>query len=189
VQTVEAPRERGFRAGLSRLAVTATVLGAAGAAAGFGYLRITGLRGEPTPGRLETVVARAARSVAIPGEVKARTNPLSGSSDALAPGLEHFAKFCAMCHANDGSGLKTAIGIGLYPKPPDLRAELTQNLTDGELFWIIENGVRFTGMPAFGIGPHSEAGDRQVWQLVYFIPHLPKITPDEIEWMESLNPL
>lgn len=172
-----------------RLCATAAVIGAGGAVAGFGYLRTTGLRGQPTPGRLETVVARAARSLAIPGAIKARTNPLASSSDALAPGLEHFAKFCAMCHANDGSGRKTAIGNGLYPKPPDLRADLTQGLTDGELFWIIENGVRFTGMPAFGTGRPDPAGDRQVWQLVYFIRHLPRITADEIEWMESVNPL
>ena len=94
-----------------------------------------------------------------------------------------------MCHANDGSSMKTAIGNGLYPKPPDLRADLTQGLTDGELFYIIENGVRFTGMPAFGTGKPDPAGDRQVWQLVYFIRHLPHITPAELEWMESLNPL
>jgi len=169
--------------------VSALLIAAIGGVVGFTYLKTTGLRGEPEPGRLETTFARAARSLAVPGDYKARTNPLAQSSEALAPGLEHFAKFCAMCHANDGSGKKTAIGGGLYPKPPDLRADLTQKLTDGELFWIIENGVRFTGMPAFGIGPHSEAADRQVWQLVSFIRHLPKITPDEIEWMESLNPL
>ena len=93
-----------------------------------------------------------------------------------------------MCHANDGSGKKTAIGNGLYPKPPDLRAAATQDLTDGELFYIIENGVRFTGMPAFGTGKPDPAGEKQVWQLVYFIRHLPRITPAEIEWMEGLNP-
>ena len=76
--------------------------------------------------------------------------------------------------------MKTAIGNGLYPKPPDLRAAATQDLTDGELFYIIENGVRFTGMPAFGTGKPDPAGEKQVWQLVYFIRHLPRITPAEI---------
>ena len=174
---------------LIRFAVTALVLAVVGAVAGFIYLRTTGLRGQPTPSQLEATVARAARSLAIPGEYKARTNPLAASPDALAPGLEHFAKFCAMCHANDGSSSKTAIGNGLYPKPPDLRAEATQNLTDGELFYIIENGVRFTGMPAFGTGKPDPAGDKQVWQLVYFIRHLPRITPAELAWMEGLSPL
>ena len=174
---------------LIRFAVTALVLAVVGAVAGFIYLKTTGLRGQPEPTLLEIRVTRAVRSLAIPSEVKARSNPLASQPDALAPGLEHFAKFCAMCHANDGSSRKTAIGNGLYPKPPDLRAEATQNLTDGELFYTIENGVRFTGMPAFGTGRPDPAGDRQVWQLVYFIRHVPRITPAELAWMEGLNPL
>jgi mono/diheme cytochrome c family protein len=174
---------------LTRFVTTALVLAALGAVAGYAYLRITGLRGQPEPGALEIRVARAARGLAIPGDVRARTNPLATSADTLAPGLEHFAKFCTMCHANNGSGRKTAIGDGLYPKPPDLRAASTQDLTDGELFYIIENGVRFTGMPAFGTGQPSPAGEKQVWQLVYFIRHLPRITPAELAWMEGINPL
>ena len=184
------PRHTGNTAmsALKCFVVTALVLGLLGALAGFVYLKTTGLRGQPAPGALETRVARAARSMAIPGEYQARSNPLAKDASALGPGLEHFAKFCTMCHDNDGGGMKTAIGNGLYPKPPDLRAPLTQNLTDGELFYIIENGVRFTGMPAFGSGKPDPAGDKQVWQLVYFIRHLPRITPDEIEWVQSLNP-
>ena len=174
---------------LIRFAFTALALGAIAAVGGVIYLKTTGLRGQPEPGALETRVARVARGLAIPGEVRARTNPLASSTDALAPGLEHFAKFCTMCHANDGSGRKTAIGNGLYPKPPDLRAAATQDLTDGELFYIIENGVRFTGMPAFGTGQPNPAGEKQVWQLVYFIRHLPRITPAELAWMEGINPL
>jgi hypothetical protein len=77
----------------------------------------------------------------------------------------------------------------LFPKPPDMRAAATQSLTDGEIFYIIENGVRFTGMPAFGTGKPDPAGEKQVWQLVRFIRHVPRITPDEIDWMKSLNPL
>jgi mono/diheme cytochrome c family protein len=173
---------------LIRFAFTALALGAIAAVGGVIYLKTTGLRGQPEPGALETRVARVARGLAIPGEVRARTNPLASSTDALAPGLEHFAKFCTMCHANDGSGRKTAIGNGLYPKPPDLRAAATQDLTDGELFYIIENGVRFTGMPAFGTGKPDPAGEKQVWQLVYFIRHLPRVTSAEIAWMEGINP-
>jgi len=173
---------------LKSVVVSALLIALLGAVAGFAYLKTTGLRGQPAPGALETTVARAARGLAIPSEYKARSNPLANDESALGPGLEHFAKFCTMCHDNDGSGMKTAIGNGLYPKPPDLRAALTQNLTDGEIFYIIENGVRFTGMPAFGTGQPSPAGDKQVWQLVYFIRHLPRITPDEIEWVQSLNP-
>jgi mono/diheme cytochrome c family protein len=167
----------------------AVVVGILVGAVALAYVKTTGLRALPEPGQLETRVARAVRSLAIPAESKSRTNPMAGSAEAMQEGLQHFAKYCAMCHGNNGSNEKTPIGHGLFPKPPDLREAPTQQLTDGELFYIIENGVRFTGMPAFGTGTPSEAGDRQVWQLVTFIRHLPTITPAELGWMESLNPL
>ena len=138
---------------------------------------------------METRVARTIRGFAIPREVKARPNPIGTSADELKPGVEHFARYCAMCHGNDGSGQGAAIGRGLFPKPPDMRAEATQRLTDGEIFYIIENGVRFTGMPAFGTGKPDPAGEKLAWQLVRFVRHVPQITPDEIDWMKSLNPL
>jgi mono/diheme cytochrome c family protein len=157
--------------------------------AGLVYVKESGLRGQPRPGTIETRVARAIRALAIPGDVRARTNPLVESEAARWLGLEHFARYCGLCHGNDGSGEKSVIGQGLFPKPPDMRATATQSLTDGELFYIIENGVRFTGMPAFGTGKSEPAGDKQVWELVTFIRHLPRITVDEISYMGSLSPL
>ena len=155
----------------------------------FAYARATGLQSHGSPSRLETRVARTVRSVAVPRAEKRRPNPLAASKEAAAEGLQHFARYCALCHGNNGSGQKTPLGSGLFPKPPDLRGRDTQQLTDGELFYIIENGVRFTGMPAFGSGVRSEAGERQTWQLVTFLRKLPSLTTDEIGWMESLNPL
>ena len=70
-----------------------------------------------------------------------------------------------------------------------MRAAPTQGLTDGELSYIIENGVRFTGMPAFGSGKEDPAGEKLAWQLVLFIRHLPRITDEELSRMEELNPL
>jgi len=105
----------------------------------------------------------------------------------------HFADHCAICHGNDGSG-DTPMGSGLYPKPPDLRAPATQELSDGELFWIIENGVRFTGMPAFSSNlehDHSggnHGGGQDSWKLVHFIRHLPHLTVAERLEMEQDNP-
>jgi mono/diheme cytochrome c family protein len=96
----------------------------------------------------------------------------------------HFADHCAICHANDGS-CDTPLGRNLYPKPPDLRREQTQKLADGEIFWIIENGVRFTGMPAFG-GAHGS--EDESWKLVRFIRHLPQLTAEERMEMERYNP-
>ena len=165
------------------------VVGAIAVGGVLAYVRSTGLRSQATPGALETRIARAVRSTAIPSGEKARGNPLANSREAANEGLQHFARYCALCHGNDGTGQKTPLGNGLFPKPSNLRSDLTQQLTDGELFYIIENGVRFTGMPAFGTGVRTEAGNRQTWQLVTFVRRLPTITAAEIGWMESLNPL
>jgi hypothetical protein len=59
----------------------------------------------------------------------------------------------------------------------------TQNLTDGEIFYIIENGVRFTGMPGW-VGE-----DEENWKLVLFIRHLPRLTQQELNAMQKINRL
>jgi len=130
-----------------------------------------GLSSRATPTFLEAMLARNARHMAIPDGARKQQNPIPASPDNLRDARLHFADHCAICHGNEGTG-DTAIGKGLYPKPPDLRAEETQKLSDGELFWIIENGVRFTGMPAFG-GSHGSEEDS--WKLVRFIRHLPQL--------------
>jgi mono/diheme cytochrome c family protein len=96
--------------------------------------------------------------------------------------MEHFADHCATCHSNDGGG-QTIFGKGLYPKPPDLRAAGTQNKSDGELYYTIQNGVRLSGMPAFSEIHTTE----KTWRLVLFIRHLPQITPEELNEMKGLN--
>jgi mono/diheme cytochrome c family protein len=121
-------------------------------AAGVSILH-DGLSARATPTALEAAIARSVRHLAIPSGARATRNPLSASDANLHDARMHFADHCATCHGNDGSGT-SMIGQGLYPKPPDLRLPETQKLSDGELFWIIENGVRFTGMPGFG-GHHG----------------------------------
>ena len=145
-----------------------------------------GLSSRATPNRFEIMVARSARHLAIPSSARLAQNPLLASAEDLRDARLHFADHCAICHANDGGG-ETMIGKGLYPKPPDLRLLETQNLTDGELFWIIENGVRFTGMPAFSNGG-EHGGMQDSWKLVHFIRHLPHLTSAERMVMERHNP-
>ena len=103
----------------------------------------------------------------------------------LAEGLAHFADHCAACHGDDGTG-NTEMGRGLYPKAPDMRQTATQSLTDGELFYVIEHGIRFTGMPAWRTGTGS--GEEASWQLVHVIRHLPKLTDAERERMKAFIP-
>ncbi|RPH53279.1 MAG: cytochrome C [Acidobacteria bacterium] len=145
----------------------------------------TGLSARAQPGLIETRLARAVRGLAIPRDVKRMANPVPKSADVVAAGMSHFADHCASCHANDGSG-KTEMGQGLFPKAPDMRQPATQQLTDGELFYIIENGVRFTGMPAWSTG--APDGEQASWHLVHFIRALPTLTPEQIAQMEGLNP-
>jgi len=165
------------------LVVLVTV--AAGMAAALWYVRATGLTAVAEPGPFETRLARTVRRLGIPAEARERRNPVSASSDVSAQGMAHFADHCAACHANDGSG-NAEMGRNLFPKAPDMRLPATQELTDGELFWIIENGIRFTGMPGWGTGTNE--GVEASWHLVHFIRRLPRLTPEEIEQMEALNP-
>ena len=144
-----------------------------------------GFSAKAEPTLLEAFVARRVRGLATPRYDRDAKNPVMSSPDVLSEAMAHFADHCATCHANDGSG-DTAIGRGLYPKPPDMRAAGTQDLTDGELFYIIHNGIRLTGMPAFGQG--SPDDDTDSWKLVHFIRHLPSITSDEVEKMKGMNP-
>lgn len=145
-----------------------------------------GLSSRATPSSIERLVARNAHNLAIPSNARMTPNPVLASAEDLREARLHFADHCAICHGNDGGG-ETTIGAGLYPKPPDLRLPETQSLTDGEIFWIIENGVRFTGMPAFGSnGGHGGMPDS--WKLVHFIRHLPHLTAAERAEMERYNP-
>jgi mono/diheme cytochrome c family protein len=155
-----------------------------GGAIGYSIIR-GGLSARDEPSRAEVVVARTMRAWATPQAMRDRTNPVQPTAEVLDQALAHFADHCATCHGNDGSG-DTPIGRGLYPRAPDMRAAATQSLTDGELFSIIENGIRLTGMPAWGNG--TPEGERESWALVHFVRRLPKITGEEIERMEALNP-
>jgi mono/diheme cytochrome c family protein len=154
-------------------------------AAGFAYLKSTGLSTRVEPGRIEALVARSARSMAIPSSARVLPNPIPLSADVIAEGMAHYADHCATCHANDGSG-KTEMGQGLYPRAPDMRLPATQELSDGELFYVIEHGIRFTGMPGWGTG--TATGEQASWQLVHFMRHLPTLTPAELDAMKDRNP-
>ena len=170
---------RAWCVGMSVVALAILALTVIGGA----FLLRGGISARQEPSRFEARVAGTLRSWAIPSAAREATNPILASPRVLAAGLAHFADHCASCHANDGSG-QTAIGRNLYPRAPDMRGRPTQGLTDGELFYIIENGVRLTGMPAWG-GPGSAEGS---WHLVHFIRHLPKLTTEEKAQMEALNP-
>jgi mono/diheme cytochrome c family protein len=152
----------------------------------FGYhLFTTGFSAKTEPHAIEVFMARQIRHLAIPIEKRHAQNPIPMSPAVRKESLAHFADHCATCHANNGSG-QTPIGKNLYPRAPDLRLADTQSMSDGEIFWIIHNGIRFTGMAAWGEG--DPAQDKGSWKLVHFIRHLPQLTPEELAQMKALNP-
>jgi mono/diheme cytochrome c family protein len=164
-------------------AIIATVV-ALGLLAVAAMLLRGGISARIEPSSLEASLAFKARRLALRGS-RDTLNPVKPTPDVIRGGLSHFADHCASCHANDGSG-QTEMGRHLYPRVPDLRRPQTQGLTDGELFAIIEDGVRFTGMPAWG--DKSEQSQLASWHLVHFIRHLPSLMPEERLQMEALNP-
>jgi len=155
-----------------------------GIVGGVAYILSRGISARAEPSAVEAFIARRLRHLAIPRAGREAMNPVAASPEVLMEAMEHFADHCAFCHANDGSG-NTDIGKGLYPKPPDMKQAATQDLSDGELFYIIQNGVRFTAMPGFAT---DGSQDQDSWKLVRFIRHLPMITDEELAQMKEMNP-
>ncbi len=148
----------------------------------YRFVKSHGFSAREKPAAWEAMLARNARRLASPPGAKDLRNPVAATPLNIAEARDHFADHCAICHANDGSG-KTQINDGLYPPAPDMRVAVTQDLSDGELFYIIKNGIRFTGMPGWG------GDDEENWKLVVFIRHLPKLTAKELDLMEEINGL
>ena len=172
-----------------RRATLVVLAGGAAAAAAVGGCGVLALRrgfsSLDEPGAAEVALARAARRWAVPAELRDARNPLPASEEVLAEARAHWADHCASCHGNDGRG-RTTLGERMYPRAPDMTLPATQGLSDGELFAVIENGVRLTGMPGWGDGTAASA--RGSWELVHLIRRLPRITAAELAEMEALNP-
>jgi mono/diheme cytochrome c family protein len=174
-----------------RMAARALVVGLALLGAASLVVTVALVRGgvgarAATPGPLETAAARRARHALIPASARTLINPEpeSAANERLAE--THWADHCAICHGADGRG-DTPMGRGLSPRPPDMRLPATQQLTDGELFYLIEEGVRFTGMPGWADG--TPEGAQASWHLVQFVRRLPRLTDDEAAAIAAQMPL
>jgi cytochrome c len=154
------------------------------AGAGLFWLTTTGMSARSKPGSMESGMAEKVRDWSVPKDVRHMPNPLANTPENLARARMHFADHCASCHGNDGRG-GVEMGRNMYPPTPDMTLAATQNKSDGELYYIIENGVRFTGMPAWGAGGLN---DQDTWQLVLYIRHLPQVSRQELLEMENNNP-
>ncbi len=155
--------------------LTLAALAVGAALVGFLFTR-NGLSARTDPPAIEKAMAERVRWLSIPSGAKKKTNPFAGDANAWVDGGKQFQDHCAICHEENGSG-KTEIGRNVYPKVPDLRLEGTQELSDGALYFVISNGVRYTAMPAWA----DEHTPEEIWKMVSFIRKLPKATPEELE--------
>ncbi len=145
------------------------------------YFRTHKFSAKEKPSWLERAFAEHARNISTPSDAKSLTNPRPITEESMKEAREHFVEHCSMCHGVDGKGQST-IGQNLYPQAPDMTQGATQQKSDGELFYIISNGVRFTGMPAWEGADTPEA----IWDLVSFIRRLPQLTPEELKELKQI---
>jgi mono/diheme cytochrome c family protein len=131
---------------------------------------LLGCKAGKQPSREETSLANAAKDVIIPLEAGKMKNPLPETDEVVSQGQEVFLGSCAQCHGADARG-DTYVGRNMYPPAMDLSSSHVQHWSDAELFWIIQNGVRLTGMPAW----KSSISDNATWKLARFIHNLPRL--------------
>lgn len=131
---------------------------------------LQGCTADKHPSQGETTLANAAKDVTIPLEAGKKNNPLPETDEVVSQGQEVFLGSCAQCHGADGRG-DGEIGRNMAPPAMDLSSSHVQHWTDAELFWIIQNGVRLTGMPAW----KSSISENDTWKVARFIHKLPRL--------------
>lgn len=125
-------------------------------------------------GKLEQGLATFALNRSVARHAPATRNPIAASPEVFRDGLGHFRENCVACHGAPGVDA-SEFGQGLNPPAPDLTLPRVQARSDGQLFWIVSNGIRMTGMPAFSPTHKPE----EIWKIVAFVRHLPELTPAE----------
>jgi mono/diheme cytochrome c family protein len=132
------------------------------------FVVLSGCKATP-PNKLETTTVNwAKKHITIGG--KSDKNPHPATPDSLDNGKAVFAQSCSICHGLDGQNTGVAISTKMSPQVPLLTAEHVQAYTDGQLHWIIKNGIYPSGMPA----ATDDFSDDDMWDMVNYIRHLPK---------------
>lgn len=124
------------------------------------------------PSGLERWLARTSLDATLARESRGLVNPLPVNDDVLLAGIKIYGANCAMCHG-DSSGRPTFVGFGLYQKAPTLGRHGVEDDPDGETYWKVTHGIRFTGMPSFG----KTLSDEQRWQVATFLKHMDALPP------------
>lgn len=125
----------------------------------------------------DRAIDQSAEHVEVPADV--------GEGGSIEHGLEHYAQMCVMCHGAPGVEAGTAFLMhGLNPRPPAMLSEKVQGHSDRALFWVIKNGIRATGMPAFG----SVENDDAIWELVRVVRAMPELSESQRNVLEQHAP-
>ena len=128
---------------------------------------LTGCRATP-PGKLETVTVTFAKHHFFIGNKKQK-NPLPDGPATLADGKEAFSHYCVACHGMDGQNTGVPFADHFSPPIPSLASHEVQSYTDGQLKWILDNGISPSGMP----GSKRTLSDDELWSIVVYLRHLP----------------
>jgi mono/diheme cytochrome c family protein len=124
------------------------------------------------PSKLETWAARISLRATLARGASAAAPPIALTDANLIAGIKLYAANCAICHgASDGKPSRVA--SGLYQHPPQLAKDGVEDDPEGETYWKIQHGIRFTAMPSFG----KALDDRQKWQLTLFLKHMNGLPP------------
>lgn len=134
-----------------------------------------GFAARPEPSGLEADLAMKVQDSSIPGKYENMSSPLTSRGVDLIEAGGHYQEHCAVCHGDTGNGQPKFHGL-MYPRPTNLLSEDTQQMSDGELYYVIKQGIRWSGMPAFG-NPGDD--DEHAWKIVAYVRHLTKLTPAE----------
>jgi mono/diheme cytochrome c family protein len=128
---------------------------------------LSGCRATP-PGKWETAtIARIKHSLTVRG--KSAKNPLPETPDNIKDGQAAFSHYCMACHGLDGQNTGVPFADSMSPPVPSLKSNSVQSYKDGQLKWIIENGLSPSGMPA----SKGILTDEEMWAIVVYIRHLP----------------
>jgi len=128
---------------------------------------LAGCKASP-PGNLETKTVTFAKHHVFIGN-KMQKNPLPNTPENWADGKEAFSHYCVACHGMDGQNTGVPFVDHISPPIPSLASENVQQYTDGQLKWILDNGLWPSGMP----GSKGTLSDDELWSIIIFLRHLP----------------
>lgn len=161
--------------------IAATLVGGAVVAALIYFLVLPRLDwgADQEPPKIEEELVEPVIDGWVARHAGSETNPLPASPENLKEAHEEFEEHCAACHGIDGSG-RNRFGAEFYPPVPKLTGD-TQELSDGQLYFIVKKGFASTGMPAFGANHSSE----DIWRMVLWVRHLGTLTAAEKSALEK----